>query len=215
MLLDNRRHLVSRLAVDRFKSNNFARKVRRSGGFAAALLRQSLVANAMEKSITPLKPNPAQEKMLRNLRNPLKMRLFYFQRLPSVWFWGVRVKTAELNRAQVTLPYTWWSQNPFRSTYFAAQAGASELSTGILAMLALEGRPKTSMLVTHLEGDFTKKADQLLTFTCTQGAELQDAIDKAITTREPHAFTATSVGTLPDGTEASLFRITWSFKVKG
>ena len=114
----------------------------------------------------------------------------------------------------VRLPYGWRSQNPFRSTYFAAQCAAAELSTGLLALAVLQEQPPVSMLVTHIEASFFKKADQTLLFTCSDGAALRATVMQAIATGEAQTFQATSVGTLPDGTEAARVRITWSFKRK-
>lgn len=70
------------------------------------------------------------------------------------------------------------------------------------------------MLVTRIEAAFFKKADQTLLFTCTDGVHIRAAIQQALLTGEGHTFRATSVGTLPDGTEAVRVYITWSFKRK-
>ena len=74
---------------------------------------------------------------------------------------GVRMRACDGQRAEVALPYGWRSQNPFKSTYFAAQAAAGELSTGVLAMYAMQELPPVSMLVTRIEAEFYKKANPL------------------------------------------------------
>ncbi|HND87824.1 MAG TPA: DUF4442 domain-containing protein, partial [Saprospiraceae bacterium] len=66
------------------------------------------------------------------------MRLFLLWKLPAAWFMGIGVQHCEAGRAVVSLPYGWRSQNPFRSAYFAAQCAAGELSTGLLALAALQ-----------------------------------------------------------------------------
>jgi hypothetical protein len=143
------------------------------------------------------------------------MRLFLLWKLPAAWFMGIHVHSCDGEKAVVRLPYGWRSQNPFRSTYFAAQCAAAELSTGILALTHLQEKPPVSMLVTHIEAEFFKKASDTLFFTCEDGKALEAAIQQALDTGEAQVFRAASVGRLPDGAEAGKVWITWSFKKKG
>jgi len=156
----------------------------------------------------------SQTDFLRRANIPWKMRFFLFWKLPSAWFMGIGVRSCDLEKCMVELPYSWRAQNPFRSTYFAAQCAAGELSTGLLAMAHLQEKPPVSMLVTHIEADFLKKASKTLTFTCNDGSEFQAAIQKALETGEAQTFQAESIATLPDGREAARVRITWSFRIK-
>lgn len=142
------------------------------------------------------------------------MRLFLLWKLPSAWFMGIRVRSCNLEKCVVELPYSWRAQNPFRSIYFAAQCAAGELSTGLLAMTHLQDRPAFSMLVTHIEAEFLKKAAETLTLTCSDGLAFAAAIQRAQETGEAQIFQAQSIGTLPDGQVAAKVNITWSFKRK-
>ena len=142
------------------------------------------------------------------------MSLHLFKNLPAAWFMGIKVKQVTAERAEITLPYGWRSQNPFKSIYFAAQCAAGEFSTGILAMLALEGRGKVSMLVSHIETEFLKKATSKTTFTCEQGLEVFAAVEKAIQTKEPQILTMISTGVQETGEVVSIVKLTWSFKAK-
>lgn len=142
------------------------------------------------------------------------MRLYLLWKLPAAWFMGIRVCSCDLEKCVVALPYCWFSQNPFRSIYFAAQCAAAELSTGMLALAHLQEKPPVSMLVTHIEADFFKKVSETLTLTCSDGAAFQTIIQKAIDSGEAQIFEAQSIGTLPDGREAAKVRITWSFRIK-
>jgi hypothetical protein len=155
-----------------------------------------------------------QERFFRMTNTPLIMRFYLLWKLPMAWFAGIGVQSCSPEKAVVRLPYGWRSQNPFRSTYFAAQCAAGELSTGLLALAQLQGQPPVSMLVTHIETEFFKKASDTLLFTCEDGAALTATVQAALTTGESQAFTATSTGRLPDGTIASIVKISWSFKAK-
>jgi translation elongation factor EF-Tu-like GTPase len=109
----------------------------------------------------------------------------------------------------------WLSQNPFRSIYFACQAMAAEMSTGVLALGHLHGRrPAVSMLVTSLQASFVKKATERIYFTCDDGEAMLAAIEKAVATGEGQTFTARSIGKTAGGDIVSEFLIEWSFKAK-
>lgn len=115
----------------------------------------------------------------------------------------------------VTVPYKWFSQNPFRSTYFACLAMAAEMSTGVLALMQVMGRrPSVSMLVINLEANYFKKATDLTSFVCEDGKAIEQLVDEAIATGEAKTFKAKSVGKNRAGEIVAEFFITWSFKAK-
>ena len=158
--------------------------------------------------------NPAQEKQISDNNNRFKMTAWLFKVLPAAWFMGIRVKNVSAEKAEVTVPYHWRSQNPFKSIYLIAQCAAAELSTGLLGVLAVQGRGKISMLATHIEADFTKKANTLTTFTCNEGAEIFQLIDDVVATGEARTIIMTSKGVQENGEVVSVTRVTWSFKAK-
>lgn len=151
---------------------------------------------------------------LRRVNKPILMRFFLLWKLPAAWFMGIRVDACDGRRSVVRLPYGWRSQNPFRSTYFAAQCAAAELSTGLLALAGLQEQPPVSMLVTHIEAAFLKKASTTLLFTCEEGAMVEAAIQRAVESGEAQTIRMHSIGRLPDGQEAAQVVVTWSFKRK-
>ncbi len=155
------------------------------------------------------------EKFLHLINNPFKIRLFLFAKLPSAFFAGVRVLTADESKCIVTVPYKWFSKNPFRSTYFACLSMAAEMSTGVLAMTHLYKRdPAVSMLATKVNGDFNKKAIARTTFTCEDGMLIKQTIEAAIVSGEGKIITARSTGRNAAGEMVAQFDITWSFKAK-
>ena len=62
---------------------------------------------------------------IQTLKNPVLFRLYLFYKLPAAFFSGVRVREIDEQHCVVTVPYKWFSQNPFRSTYFACLAMAA------------------------------------------------------------------------------------------
>jgi Domain of unknown function (DUF4442) len=147
--------------------------------------------------------------------NPIGIRALLWSRLPLAAFAGLRVRKLDEEGGKVSLPAGWKTQNPFRSTYFAAQAMAAELSTGAPAMVFVEeSGAKLSMLVTGLTAKFSKKATRTVTFAFTDGARMKAAVEEAARTGKAVTFDAKSVGTQDDGTVVAEFEINWSFKRK-
>ena len=148
-------------------------------------------------------------------RNGLKFRLFLLQNLPAALYSGVRVKEANEKRAVVSVPYKWFTRNPFRSTYFACLSMAAEMSTGLLAMAHLYKRqPKVSMLVTAVEGKFYKKAIAETRFICEEGLAIRDVIETSITSGESQTICVLSSGFNEQNELIAEFWITWSFKAR-
>lgn len=152
---------------------------------------------------------------LRIANAPLKCGIFLLFNLPSAFFSGVRVKKATDTSCVVTVPYKWFSKNPFRSTYFACLSMAAELSTGVLAMANVYKRqPSVSMLVVKVEATYFKKATSLTTFVCNDGLAFRAAVEAALSTKESQTIAATSVGRNNSNEEVASFVVTWSFRAK-
>lgn len=152
---------------------------------------------------------------LKLIQHPVKFRMFLLMKLPSAFFCGVRVKNISKEKAEVTVPYKWLSQNPFKSTYFACLAMAAEMSTGLLAMMnTYKSKPPVSMLVVGLQATYFKKATGITTFTCEDGIAMTETVNQAIQTGEGKTFKATAVGRNAAGEIVAEFFIEWSFKAK-
>lgn len=150
-----------------------------------------------------------------HLANSSRFNFFLLRKLPSAYFSGVRLKNLTNDICEVSVPFKWFSQNPFRSTYFACLAMAAELSTGALAMAHVYKRtPGVSMLVVKMEAEYFKKATGITLFICTDGDTFQKAINSAIDSGEPQVLTALSEGKNEAGELIARFKITWSFKAK-
>ena len=154
-------------------------------------------------------------KFLQLIKHPIKFRLFLLSKLPSAFFSGVRVINADENKCTVKIPYKWFTQNPFKSTYFACLSMAAEMSTGVLAMAYIYKRqPAISMLVLKVDGSFIKKATGITIFTCDDGLMIKQTIEDSIISNEGKIITAKSYGRNEAGEIVAEFAVTWSFKVK-
>lgn len=146
---------------------------------------------------------------------PSKLNAFLFFKLPAAFFTGVRVKRITAAACDVTVTHRWINQNPFKSMYFAVQAMAAELSTGSLVMLHIqESKHNISMLVAQNKSVFTKKATGRITFSCTDGELLKQAVNKAIATKEVQTIWLTSIGINEKGEQVSSLSFEWTLKVR-
>lgn len=167
------------------------------------------------KEIQPKASDAGLDSFFQLVRSPIKFRFFLFTRLPASYFAGLHITDATETSCTVSVPFKWFTKNPFRSTYFACLNMAAELSTGTLCMAHIYKRkPTVSMLVTETHSIFYKKAVGKTYFTCNDGAAIREAIETAIAKGEPQTITAISVGRNKDGELIAQSTFTWSFKRK-
>lgn len=147
--------------------------------------------------------------------HPIRFRLFLLTKLPAALICGIRVRALEPGQSKISVKYRWITTNPFKSTYFACLAMAAEMSTGILAMGHLyKLKPQVSMLIVANTARYYKKATGVTFFSCTDGKEIYNTIQKALTENKRVEFTATSIGKNEAGELIAEFTFTWSFKSK-
>lgn len=159
--------------------------------------------------------NPKQAQYRQKVLNKWLFKLFLLKNMPIALLAGLRIRALTAESAVVSIPFKWLSQNPFKSVYFATQAMAAEMSTGVLGMMAIQGSPyRVSMLVLKLEAEYTKKAAERVYFACENGDEIMAAVNKTLTDGLGVTVNCKSIGRLKDGTIVSTFTIVWSFKAK-
>ena len=144
---------------------------------------------------------------------PSKYNWFMFFKLPSAWWCGVRLHHLENDKAVVRIKHSWFNKNPFKSMFWAAQGMAAEFSTGVLVMekIRLSKKP-ISMLVANNKANFSKKARGTITFSCSDGQLIDQAIEKTIASGEGQKFWMTSKGIDLNGDLVSNFEFEWTIK---
>ena len=146
---------------------------------------------------------------------PLRLNVFTFFKLPSVWWCGVRVKNIEKSFCEATVVHRWINQNPFQSMFWAVQGMAAELTTGVLIMQAVQNsNKKVSMLVLNNRANFSKKARGKISFTCDGGDEITKALKNLISSNEPQTLWLNSKGTDPQGDVVASFEFEWTLLLK-
>ncbi len=159
--------------------------------------------------------NPNFKQFSTLISQPIRFRFFLLQQLPAAFFAGLRIVHFDANSCTVKIKYSWFSKNPFKSIYFAVEAMAAEMCSGMLAFSQVYNRnPKISMLVVKLEVNFIKKATGTIFFTCEDGAAIQAAINESIETGEGRTIVCVSKGKNSANETVAEFFITWSFKAR-
>lgn len=159
--------------------------------------------------------NPSFPIFKQLITSPIRFRFFLFQKLPAAFFAGLRIHHFDSEKCVVLIRYSWFSMNPFKSIYFAVEAMAAEMCSGMLAFgQVYQRQPKISMLVVGTQAHFIKKATGTILFSCEDGSVIQNAIDEAIATKEAKTIICKSIGKNEAGETVAEFNFTWSFKAK-
>lgn len=152
---------------------------------------------------------------VQKISSPIRFRFFLATKLPAAFFVGLRLNKIDNENCIVGVKCSWFSKNPFRSVYFAAEAMAAEMSTGLLAFGHIFNQPvKVSMLVVKMDAEFHKKGTGKLRFICEDGIAIKNAITETMQTGEGVTITSKSVGVNEKGESVATFNFTWSFKAK-
>ena len=156
-----------------------------------------------------------QHQLLHKLKSPFWFRLFMLTSLPAALFSGIRIEQVDEHSAAISVRYTWFSKNPFKSIYFACLAMAAEMASGVLALVhTTDKHPTVSMLVFNMQASFHKKAVGKIVFKCNEGEKIRLAVEQAIATGEGVTCEALSQGFDAQGNCVAEFKITWTFKQK-
>ena len=159
--------------------------------------------------------NPQFPAFKKLITHPVRFAVFKLIKLPAAFIAGLKVGYIDEEQTVILVKHGWLNQNPFKSMYFAVQAMAAEMSTGLFPVgQTYKRNPPVSMLVVGLEAKFIKKATGLISFTCKDGLKIAQMIDEAIATGEGRTIVCTSSGTNEQGEVVAEFNITWSFKSK-
>jgi acyl-coenzyme A thioesterase PaaI-like protein len=101
-------------------------------------------------------------------------------KIPVLLFLGPRVLRLDETGCTVMIPYGWRSRNHVGSMYFGALCAGADLASGLPAFRAMRaGHPRVIPLFADLRGEFLKRADGDVHFSCEQGEEVAAAVARA------------------------------------
>ena len=162
-----------------------------------------------------MKLNRNQIILLEQLNSSFYLGLFSIFKLPLMFITGLKIEEIDYSTCKTKVNYNYLNKNPFKSTYFAVQSMAAELSTGALALLAVEGlKSDVKFILVGLSGGFLKKSKDKTFFICSEGEKLHETVKKARATRKQQEVTVSTIGYNKSDEIVSKFEFTWSFKLK-
>jgi hypothetical protein len=154
-------------------------------------------------------------KLQKKFKSKIRLKLFFLKNMPMGFINGLRIIEFDNEHASVSVPFNYLTKNPFKSMYFAVQSMAAELTSGAIAIdQVAKASVPVSMLVLKMEAEFVKKARSKIIFTCNNGKEIIQTIQKSIETNEGQTIKVTSTGIDSEGDIVSIFHFIWTFKPK-
>ena len=158
-----------------------------------------------------MKLNKNQIILLKQLNNSFYLRFFSVLKLPLMFLTGLKIEEIDYFTCKTKVNYNYLNKNPFKSTYFAVQSMAAELSTGALALLAVQGlKSDVKFILIGLSGHFLKKSKEKTFFICNEGEKLHEVVKKARETRKQQEVTVSTIGYNKNDEIISKFEFTWS-----
>ncbi len=143
---------------------------------------------------------------------PNNINRWMFFKLPAAWLTGVRLRLINDNKCEVKVRFKWINQNPYRSMFWAVQAMAAELTTGMLLTKSIqESNTDISMLLVRNKSFFYKKAVGRISFTCNQADIAKQLINLTIQNTKSKAWLKAK-GYDEEGDQVSEFDFEWSCK---
>jgi len=143
---------------------------------------------------------------------PNKINRWMLFKLPAAWLTGVRLTLIDESKCEVKVRFKWINQNPYRSMFWAVQAMAAELTTGMLLTKSIQdSNSDISMLLVSNKSSFYKKAVGKITFVCDEGEIAKQLINSTIKNTSSKAWFKAK-GYDEAGDQVSEFDFEWSCK---
>jgi len=144
--------------------------------------------------------------------SPNKINRWMLFKLPAAWLTGVRLTLIDESKCEVKVRFKWINQNPYRSMFWAVQAMAAELTTGMLLTKSIQdSNSDISMLLVSNKSSFYKKAVGKITFVCDEGEIAKQLINSTIKNTTSKAWFKAK-GYDEAGDQVSEFDFEWSCK---
>jgi acyl-coenzyme A thioesterase PaaI-like protein len=132
------------------------------------------------------------------MRETLLLRAYALPRIPMITLLSPTVVALDDQHAVVRIPLTWRSKNHLGSMYFGALSVGADCTGGLLAMQEMRRRPeKIALVFKDFHANFLKRADGDVHFTCRQGPEIRELVQRAADTGERVELPMDIVATVP------------------
>ena len=155
------------------------------------------------------------QKTFRLLDGPVKSFVGQFISMPLGSFAGLSIEQVDASQCIVKLPGGWRTQNPFKSTYWAAQGMAAEMASGVIPMAYVRASDvPIRMILAGVAGRFVKMCKGPSTFTCNVEDHVKTAMRDTLTHGQSVECTLNSIGHDTHGDIVSEWSFSWSFRAR-
>ena len=155
------------------------------------------------------------QKTLKNMTRPLLFPLAAFAKMPLGFFAGLKVDFIDEDECAVSLPGGWRTQNPFQSTYWAAQGMAAEMATGLHPYAYASGcNIPVRMILAATEARFGRQCKTRAVFRCRGGDPVRTAFAETLKTGQSVSCPIEVIGEDRLGEVVSEWTFTWSLRAK-
>jgi acyl-coenzyme A thioesterase PaaI-like protein len=132
------------------------------------------------------------------LKETLGVRLWAFKNVFLLWFIQPSILEIDENRCVVRIPLTWRTRNHLRSMYFGALCMGADVAGGLIAFhLMRKLKVSVSFVFKDVRGEFLKRPEADVHFTCTDGAVIQELMRRTIESGERQEAKVHVVATVP------------------
>ncbi len=151
-------------------------------------------------------------------KTDLLIRMFGFKQIPLIFYTGLSVVEFSESVCVVKIPLTSRTKNHLGSMYFGALAVGADVGGGLAAFTyLLNSKKDISIVFKDVKGEFLKRPDGDVHFTCTQVKEVNMMMERTLTSGEREEFTVEVLATVPSISEdvVAKFQLTLSAKYRG
>ncbi|MDD1779775.1 DUF4442 domain-containing protein [Enterovibrio sp. ZSDZ35] len=145
------------------------------------------------------------------------LKLFGFFKVPLIWYCRPKILVLDEEQVQVRIPLKRKTKNHLNSMYFGTLAIGADVAGGFMAMSKAEARGrKISLAFKSVKGDFLKRPEADVLFTCTDGKLIDQMLDETLSTGERVNQAVRIVATCPSinlDQPMAVFDLTLSVKV--
>ncbi len=156
--------------------------------------------------------------MKQSLKHANRMlALFGFFKVPLIWYCRPKILVLNEEQVQIKIPTRRRTKNHLNSMYFGTLAIGADVAGGFMAMSKAEARgEKISLAFKAVTGEFLKRPEADVLFTCVDGREIDEMLDETISTgkrvNRPVKITATCPS-ISGNEPMAIFHLTLSVKV--
>ena len=147
----------------------------------------------------------------------LYLRYFGLRKIPLLFYVRPVVIAHDETRVVIRIPLCRRTRNHQGSMYFAALAIGADCSVGLLAVELINQQQETlSFIFKDFNAEFLRLANGDVYFSCDQGREIRELVQRAANGHERVEMPLTAIATVPAESDAPVarFRLTLSLKRK-